>query len=63
MLAYAEPISKDFFKHSWMNDIYEKPKKIELTERELIGLRTLKSMGNKEATQKLADYYLSNTIF
>lgn len=62
-MCYAEPISADFFKHSWMNDIYEKPKRIELTERELIGLRNLKSMGNKKATQTLADYYFSKPIF
>ncbi len=48
---------------SWMNDIYEKPKKIELSETKLMALRTMKSMGNEIAAQKLADYYLSRPIF
>lgn len=60
-MAYAEPIL-DYI--DLLNkDTYENLKKIELSKSELIGLRALKSMGNKEATQTLADYYLSDAIF
>jgi len=50
-MVYAEP-----FRHSWMNDIYYKPRRVELSEKELSDLRLLRSMGVREASQKLADY-------
>ena len=50
-MAYAEP-----FNSLWMNYIYYKPRRVELSEKELSDLRLLRSMGVREASQKLADY-------
>jgi len=60
-MCYAESVNMAYV-HSWMNDVYEEQKRIELSETELIGLRTLKSMGNEMAAQRLVNYYLSRPI-
>lgn len=60
-MCYAEPVILPVIlnNHLRMNDKYQDPKQMGLSEKELMGLRIMKSMGNKEATQKLADYYLN----
>jgi len=57
-MAFAMPVDLNYA-HSWMNDVYQEPKQMGLSEKELSDLRLLRSMGNEEASRKLADYYFN----